>query len=78
MPMPPPKPSTEGTRDRHVKHEIGQIVRALRQEGPQSSEELATLVGAPFWDDGRFERAMVLAVSDGLVVQMNDGRYGLT
>jgi hypothetical protein len=27
MPMPPPKASTEGPRDRQVFHEIGQIVR---------------------------------------------------
>ena len=78
MPMPPPKPSTEEPRDRHVRHEIDQIVRALRTEGPQSSEELARLVGAPYWDAGRFERAIQHAVSDGLVVQMNDGRYGVT
>jgi hypothetical protein len=78
MPMPPPKPSTEGPRDRQVKHEIDQIVRALRNEGPQSSEALAALVGAPYWDGGRFERAMLFAVSDGLVVQMNDGLYGVT
>ena len=29
MPMPPPKPSTEGPRDRQVFHEMGQIVRAI-------------------------------------------------
>ena len=28
-PMPPPKASTEGPRDRQVFHEMGQIVRAL-------------------------------------------------
>jgi hypothetical protein len=78
MPMPPPKPSVEGPRDRQVKHEIDQIVRALRNEGPQSSEDLARLVGAPYWDSGRFEKAVMFAVSDGLVVQMNDGRYGVT
>ncbi len=78
MPMPPPKPSTEGPRDRQVKHEMDQIVRALRHQGPQSSEALAGLVGAPYWDTGRFERAIMFAVSDGLVVQLNDGRYGVT
>ncbi len=46
MPMPPPQPSTEGPRDRHVAHETGQLVRALRTNGPQSPESLATLVGA--------------------------------
>jgi hypothetical protein len=78
MPMPPPKPSVEGRRDRQVKHEIDQILRALRDEGPQSSEHLARLVGAPYWDSGRFEKAVTFAVSDGLVMQMNDGRYGVT
>jgi hypothetical protein len=78
MPMPPPKPTTEGPRDRHVHHEIDQVVRALRSEGPQDSESLARLVGAPYWDDGRFEKAVMFAVNDGLAVQMNDGRYGLT
>lgn len=78
MPMPPPKPSTEGPRDRQVKHEIDQIVRALRSEGPQGPDRLATLVGAPYWDAGRFERALTFAVSDGLVVRLNDNRYGTT
>ena len=78
MPMPPPRPSTEGPRDRHVKLETDQIVRALREEGPQPSDKLASLVGAPYWEDGRFEQAMTHAVADGLVVQLNDGRYGLT
>jgi hypothetical protein len=78
MPMPPPKPTTEGPRDRHVNHEIEQIVRALRTEGPQNSEQLAQLVGARFWEEGRFEKAMTLAASDGLVLQRNDGAYDVT
>jgi hypothetical protein len=32
MPMPPPKPSTEGPRDRQVFHEMGQIVRTATGE----------------------------------------------
>lgn len=75
MPMPPPKPTTEGPRDRFVGREIAQIVRALQEEGPQSSEDLATLVGARFWEPGRFERALVFALADGLAMQMDDGRY---
>ena len=39
MPMPPPKASTEGPRDRQVFHEMGQIVRALEQQGPQTPGE---------------------------------------
>lgn len=74
MPMPPPKPSTEGRRDRQVFHEMGQIVRALEAEGPQGPEELAHLVGARFWEPDRFQSALAYAMADGLVVSLNDGR----
>ena len=74
MPMPPPKATTESPRDRQVFHEMGQIVRALEQEGPQPLEALARLVGAPYWENGRFDRAVSFAVADGLVVQDRDGR----
>ncbi len=73
MPMPPPKPSTEGRRDRQVFHEMGQLVRALEQNDAQQPEELARLVGADYWDQGRFERALSLALSDGLIVRTADG-----
>ena len=74
MPMPPPKPSTEGRRDRQVFHEMGQIVRALETEGPQSPEELERITGARFWEGNRFESALAFAMADGLVIQLNDGR----
>jgi len=74
MPMPPPKPSTEGRRDRQVFHEMGQIVRALEAEGPQTSEDLATIVGARYWESGRYESALAFSVADGLVVRDADGR----
>ncbi len=74
MPMPPPKPSTEGRRDRQVFHEMGQIVRALETEGPQSPEDLERITGARFWEGNRFESALAFAMADGLVIQMNDGR----
>ena len=73
MPMPPPKPSTEGRRDRQVFHEMGQLVRALEQNDGQQPEELARLVGADYWDKGRFERALSHALSDGLIVRTADG-----
>jgi hypothetical protein len=73
MPMPPPKATTEGPRDRQVFHEMGQVVRALEHQGPQSVESLATLVGAAYWEGGRFDRALALAVADGLVVRTADG-----
>lgn len=73
MPMPPPKASTEGPRDRQVFHEMGQIVRALEATGPQAPEDLAQSVGAAFWESGRFERALAYAVSDGLIFKTADG-----
>ena len=73
MPMPSPKASTEGPRDRQVFHEMGQVVRALEHNGPCQPEELATLVGAAYWEAGRFERALSLAVADGLVVRGEGG-----
>jgi hypothetical protein len=75
MPMPPPKATTEGPRDRQVFHEMGQVVRALEQHGPMHQEELATLVGAPYWEAGRFDRVMAFAAADGLVVLGPDDRW---
>jgi hypothetical protein len=74
MPMPPPKASTEGRRDRQVFHEMGQIVRALEAEGPCDPDELAVRVGAAYWEQDRFERALAFAVADGLVSRGADGR----
>ena len=74
MPMPPPKASTEGRRDRQVFHEMGQIVRALEHEGPQTPEDLKSLVGAAYWEDHRFDRALAFAVADGLVTRTADDR----
>jgi hypothetical protein len=73
-PMPPPKASTEGPRDRQVVHEISQLIRALRANGPQHPTALATLVGAAYWDEGRFDRAVAMAASDGYLVRSDDGR----
>ena len=75
MPMPPPKASTEAARDRRVVHEIAQILRALHANGPQEPEVLRRLVGADYWDEHRFDRALAFSVSDGQVVRMNDGRF---
>jgi len=78
MPMPPPKPTIEGPHDQQVSHEIAQIVRALREEGPQDADALGTLVGAPYWDPGRYSRALALATTGGQVVSTDDGRYAAT
>lgn len=56
MPMPPPRASTEGPRDRQVFHEMGQIVRALEAIGPQTPEDLAATLGAAYWESDRFHR----------------------
>jgi hypothetical protein len=74
MPMPPPKATTESPRDRQVLHEMGQIVRALEDRGPQPPDELRGLVGASYWEKGRFDRALALAAADGLVVRDAEGR----
>jgi hypothetical protein len=73
MPMPPPKATTEGRRDRQVFHEMGQLVRAVEINGPQTPEQLATLVGAPYWEHDRFDRALTFAIADGLLVRGADG-----
>ncbi len=78
MPMPPPKPTTEGPRDRQVFHEMGQIVRALEIEGPQAPDRLAEIVGARFWEQDRFERALAVAAADGLVVKTAEGTVSAT
>ena len=73
MPMPPPKASSEGPRDRQVMHEMGQIVRALEATGPMSVERLAEVVGAAYWEQHRFDRALALCVADGLAYQTSEG-----
>ena len=73
-PMPPPKASTEGPRDRHVHYEIGHVVRAVQAQGPQSPDDLRALVGAEYWESGRFDKALALAVADGLLSRQGDGR----
>lgn len=73
MPMPPPPASTE-RRDRQTFHEMGQILRALESRGPQQAEDLSALVGGEFWEKGRFERAVALAVADGLALLDAEGR----
>ncbi len=72
-PMPPPKPSTEGPRDRQVFHEMGQLVRALEARGPLTPEGLREVVGGNWWEEGRFDRALAMAASDGLLHVTDDG-----
>ena len=66
--MTSPKGSrTEVAMDRHVLHEVGQVIRALEANGPRTEEELAVLVGAPYWERDRFRRALSYMLGDGLV-----------
>ena len=58
---------TEVVMDRHVLHEVGQVIRALEANGPRTEEELAVLVGAPYWERDRFRRALSYMLDDGLV-----------
>jgi hypothetical protein len=67
MPMPPPNPTTDGRSDPQTSHEVQQVVRALRAEGPRPLPELEQVIGARFWDDGHFEHAVAVAVAEGLV-----------
>jgi hypothetical protein len=78
MPMPPPKASTEGPRDRQVFHEMGQIVRALETNGPQSVDDLRRIVGAVYWEHSRFDRALAMGASDGLVHRTDEGTFSAT
>jgi len=57
---------------------MGQMVRALRAEGPQTPDALEHLLGARFWETGRFDRALTFALADGLVVRDQDGRLSTT
>jgi len=73
MPMPPPKPSSEGPRDREVVHAMRKLVRAVRAVGPVERDALADAVGAAYWEDDHFDKALAYAVADGLVVKDTDG-----
>ena len=77
-PMPPPKPSTEGPRDRQVFHEMGQLVRALEAQGPLTAEALREVVGGTWWEENRFDRALAMAASDGLVHRTSEGTFAST
>jgi len=74
MPMPPPKPSAEAYSDPRTRAEVKQLTRALRAHGPVTSERLGELVGAAYWDRGRFDEVLVLGLAEGRLVRDTDGR----
>jgi len=59
--------------DRHVLHEVGQVMRALEANGPRTEEELAVLVGAAYWERNRFRAALDFARDQGMVLQNASG-----
>ncbi|PUA81413.1 hypothetical protein [Nocardioides currus] len=73
MPMPPPNPTTDGRSDPQTRHEVDQLARALRTVGTSSIEDLQTLVGARFWDDGRFEKALAVGLAEGVLRRVSGG-----
>jgi hypothetical protein len=73
MPMPPPNPTTDGRSDPQTRHEVQRVVRALRAEGPIAPGDLEAALGARYWDEGRFDHALAVAVAEGLVRRAPDG-----
>jgi hypothetical protein len=63
--------------DRHMLHEVGQVVRALEANGACTEEELAVLVGAPYWESNRFRRVLTFMKSDRLLAQDASGSLRL-
>jgi hypothetical protein len=72
-PTDPDTPVATAGLDRHLLREVGQVVRALEANGRSTEEELAVLVGAPYWERGRYHRVLEFMKSDGLVTQDEAG-----
>ena len=73
MPMPPPKPTTEGRRDRQAFHEMGQIVRALEANGPARPRSSRPSSARPTGRSTASSGRSTSAVTDGLVSRAADG-----
>jgi hypothetical protein len=69
----PMEPDAPAGLDRHLLREVGQVVRALEANGRCTEEELAVLVGAPYWERNRYHRVLEFMKSDGLVTQDETG-----
>ena len=59
------------------RREFDQIERALQDQGPSDVETLQRLVGAPYWQAGRFDKALSWGQQKKLLVRDDDGRYRL-
>lgn len=69
-PAPAPAPAPG---DRQLLREVGQVVRALEANGRCTEQELAVLVGAPYWERNRYERVLEFMRSDGLIREDENG-----
>ena len=49
------------------------MVRALEANGRCTEEELAVLVGAPYWERNRYQRVLEFMRSDGLIREDENG-----
>jgi len=78
MPMPPPKPSTDQGGGRRVQREVSQLVRGLVDKGPLDLDGLREAVGGSYWDTGRFDRALTVALDSGQVVKDAGAKYAAT
>jgi hypothetical protein len=78
MPMPPPKATSVKRAGARRREQVRQIVRALMAEGELSRDDLARLVGAPYWKPGHFDRALQTAIAEGLVETTDDGRLTIS
>lgn len=74
MPKQQSRPDSELAGGQRRRRESDQVVRALRAEGPASKEELATRVGATYWEGDRFDQCLTWALGKGLITQDADGR----
>lgn len=61
--------SSELGEDRDVEREVGELVDALKKDGPMSRRDLRRAVESKYWGPGRFGSALWLAQRRGLVTR---------
>jgi len=75
MSTPPQKQPGKPGGNRRRRQEIQQIQRALQDQGPADADTLKRLVGATYWEAGRFDKALSWGIQKRLLVRQEDGRY---
>ncbi len=68
--------TSELGEDRDIEREVGEIVTALRDDGPMSRRDLRRAVESRFWGPGRFSNALWLAQRRGMVSR-SGGRFAV-